>query len=217
MKLSRSVYRLTPFFFLAILSLASTVSFAADANSSLGKTTLVYQVKQGDTLFALVAKYFVNDTALAEITRINQIKNAHKIPVGQKLIFPRDLLVFSASQAHLTSLDCAEPVLSKGENKSLRLGDVIAQGVLIKVPKGCEVGMTLEVASVVGLLPVTLIRIKALQKTLVGKSPEFEFELLGGRIELDVPKRQTGDAPYQVRTPSSLAGVRGTKFESPLI
>ncbi len=41
---------------------------------------------------------------------------------------------------------------------------------------------------------------------------EVEIELLGGRVALDVPKRQLGDAPYQVRTPSSLAGVRGTKF-----
>lgn len=213
MKLSSRVNHLTFFCVLAVMTLASPISFAADAKSSVEKTTLTYEMKQGDTLLALVAKYFVSDSALTEITRINQIKNPYKIPVGQKLTFPRELLVFSDSQAHLTSLDCAEPVLIAGENKSLRLGDLIVQGALIKVPKGCEAGMTLEDASVVSLLPGTLVRIKTLRKTRLEKSPEVELELLGGRIELDVPKRQAGDAPYQVRTPSSLAGVRGTKFK----
>lgn len=187
-------------------------SFAAESKPSSEKTELIYEMKQGDTLLALVAKYFASDLAFAEIVRINQIKNPDKIPAGKKVSFPRDLLLFSPAQAHLTTLECAEPVLSTTENKTLKLGDALTQGALIKVPKGCEAGMTLEDASVVSLLPGTLVRIKTLRKTPLEKSPEVELELLGGRIELDVPKRQAGDAPYQVRTPSSLAGVRGTKF-----
>lgn len=212
MKLSKRVYHLRPLYLLAALVLVSPASFAADNKSSSEKPDLTYEMKQGDTLLALAAKYFSGDKALADIVRINQIKNPDKVPVGQKLTFPRDLLLFTPSQAHVTTLECAEPVLIAGENKSLRLGDAIAQGALIKVPKGCEAGMTLEDGSVVSLLPGALVRIKTLRKTPLEKSPEVELELLGGRIELDVPKRQSGDAPYQVRTPSSLAGVRGTRF-----
>ena len=212
MKLSKRAHLLNLLCCWAMLALLSPTSLAADAKSASEKADVTYEMKQGDTLLALVAKYFSNESALAEVTRINQIKNPYKIPVGQKLTFPRELLLFTPSQAHITTLECAEPVLIAGDNKSLRLGDVIAQGALIKVPKGCEAGMTLEDASVVSLLPGTLVRIKTLRKTPLEKSPEVELELLGGRIELDVPKRQAGDAPYQVRTPSSLAGVRGTKF-----
>ena len=213
MKLSKRAHLLNFLCCLAIPALVSPMSFAAEVKSSSDKADVSYEMKQGDTLLALVAKYFSSDSALAEIIRINQIKNPYKIPVGQKLTFPRDLLLFAPSQAHVTTLECAEPVLIAGESKSLRLGDTIAQGALIKVPKGCEAGMTLEDASVVSLLPGTLVRIKTMRKTSLEKSPEVELELLGGRIELDVPKRQAGDAPYQVRTPSSLAGVRGTKFK----
>ena len=197
--------------FFAVL-MASSISFSAENKASSEKSDLIYEMKQGDTLLGLVAKYFSSDAALAEIIRINQIKTPSRIPVGQKISFPRDLLLFTPSQARLTTIDCAEPVLIAGENKGLHLGDVIAQGALIKVPKGCDAGITLEDASVVSLLPGTLIRIKTLRKTPLQKSPEVELELLGGRVEIDVPKRQPGDAPYQVRTPSSLAGVRGTKF-----
>jgi hypothetical protein len=211
MKLSKLVKSLT-LFILAMLAIALPTSYSLENKPSAEKAEVIYEMKQGDMLLSLVAKYFANDTALAEIIRINQIKNPYKIPVGQKITFPRDLLVFAPSQARLTTLDCAEPVVLTGENKVLRLGDVIVQGASIKVPKGCVAGMTLEDASVVSLLPGTLVHIKYLRKTLLEKSPEVELELLGGRIELDVPKRQPGDAPYQVRTPSSLAGVRGTKF-----
>ena len=219
MKLSKLTYRLNLVFLLAAqglvatLALVSPASSAAEVKPASEKADIIYEMKQGDTLLALIAKYFSADKALAEIVRINQIKNPHKIPVGQKLTFPRDLLLFTSSQAHVTTLECAEPVLIAGENKTLRLGDAIAQGALIKVPKGCEAGVTLEDASVVSLLPGTLVRIKTLRKNALEKSPEVELELLGGRIELDVPKRQSGDAPYQVRTPSSLAGVRGTRFK----
>ena len=211
MKLSKRVNSLTLYMFVACV-LTSPKSHAIETRSSVQKTDVVYEMKQGDSLFGLVAKYFSNDNAIADVIRINQIKNPFKIPVGQKIIFPRDLLIFSPSQARVTSLDCPEPVQVLGENKSLRLGDVIVQGASIKVPKGCEAAITLEDASVVSLLAGASIHIKALRKTPLEKSPEIEFALLGGRIALDVPKRQPGDAPYQVRTPSSLAGVRGTKF-----
>jgi hypothetical protein len=210
MKLSKLVKSIT--LFLAMTAIALPTSYSLENKSSAEKADVIYEIKQGDTLLALVARYFANEAALAEIIRINQIKNPYKIPVGQKITFPRDLLMFAPSQARLTTLDCADPVILTGENKALRLGDVIVQGASIKVPKGCVAGMTLEDASVVSLLPGTLIHIKYLRKTLLEKSPEVGLELLGGRIELDVPKRLLGDAPYQVRTPSSLAGVRGTKF-----
>jgi hypothetical protein len=211
MKLCKLVKSLT-LFILAMIAIALPTSYSFENKSSAEKAEVIYEIKQGDTLLALVAKYFANDTALAEIIRINQIKNPYKIPIGQKITFPRDLLAYSPSQARLTTLDCADPVILTGENKALRLGDIIVQGASIKVPRGCVAGMTLEDSSVVSLLPGTLIHIKYLRKTLLEKSPEVELELLGGRIELDVPKRLPGDAPYQVRTPSSLAGVRGTKF-----
>lgn len=172
----------------------------------------IYEVRQGDTLISLAAKYFASPDAVAELSKLNQIKDPYKIPVGKKLVFPRALLSFTLSQAHLTSFECADPILINGENKGLRLGAVVPQDALIQTPKQCEAGITLEDASVVNILPGTSLRIKTLRKNALEKSPEVEFELLAGRIALDVPKRQAGDAPYQVRTARSLAGVRGTQF-----
>lgn len=196
----------------ALLTLVVSQAVIAELKPNVEKPVLIYEMKSGDTLISLVAKYFASPDALAEITKLNQIKDPYKIPVGQKLIFPRNLLSFSPSKAHLTSFDCMEPILVNGESKNLRLGGLVPLNALIQIPKHCEAGITLEDASVVNILPGTTLRIKTLQKNPLDKSPEVEFELLAGRIALDVPKRQAGDAPYQVRTPRSLAGVRGTQF-----
>lgn len=188
------------------------VAGANEFKSLQDKPDLVYEMKQGDTLLNLVARYFSGPDALNEIVRINQIKNVYKIPVGQKITLPRALLNFSSAQAHLTSIDCNEPIYLNGQQKELHLGDALSQGSSIQTPKNCNVAITLEDASTVNLMSATTLRIKTLRKNALEKSPEVELEVLAGRIELDVPKRQKGDAPYQVLTPSSLAGVRGTKF-----
>jgi len=63
------------------------------------------------------------------------------------------------------------------------------------------------------MLSGAAIQIKVLRKNELEKAPEIRLELIDGRVEVDVPrKRQTGDAPFEVRTRSSLAGVRGTRF-----
>ena len=200
--------------YLALLSVAmfASLSVQAETLAPADKSEFLYEMKQGDTLLALVAKYFKNAAAINEIAKINQLKDVNKIPVGKKLLFPRSLVNSTPSKANLTSLDCAEPIQINGVSKQVAVGEVLNQGSTIQIPKGCQAGLTLEDFSTVALLSGTLIKIKTLQKNPFEKSPEVEFELLNGRVEVDVPKRQAGDAPFQVRTPSSLAGVRGTKF-----
>ncbi len=200
--------------YLALLGLAmfASLSVQAETQAPADKSEFIYEMKQGDTLLGLVAKYFKNAAAINEIAKINQLKDVNKIPVGKKLLFPRGLINSTPSKANLTSLDCAEPIQVNGVSKQVAVGEILNQGSTIQIPKGCQAGLTLEDSSTVALLSGTLIKIKTLQKNPFEKSPEVEFELLNGRVEVDVPKRQAGDAPFQVRTPSSLAGVRGTKF-----
>lgn len=195
----------------ALLSLTA-LSSRADTSVSDEKKEFIYVMKSGDSLLKLVGKYFKNASAIDEIAKINQLQNVHKIPVGQKLVFPRALVSTFPSKAILTSLDCNDAVKIDGVVKTVAVGEALMQGASIEIPKGCQAGLTLEDASTVALLSGTLIKIKTLHKNAFEKSPEVEFELLNGRVEVDVPKRQAGDAPFQVRTPSSLAGVRGTKF-----
>jgi hypothetical protein len=56
------------------------------------------------------------------------------------------------------------------------------------------------------------VRINVLRKSPLEKSPEVQLSLLDGRVEVRVPKRQSGDAPFGINTPNSVAGVRGTEF-----
>jgi hypothetical protein len=196
-----------------VMALALITSFSVSAETSpQANLNVQYEMKPGDTLLRLVAKYFKHPSAIQEIAKLNQLKDINTIPVGKKLLFPRELVQAKSTKANITSLDCADPVQVNGVSQAIKLGEVINQGDTIQIPKGCQAGLTLEDGSTVALLSGTLIKIKTLLKNPLEKSPEVEMDLLHGRVEVDVPKRLGADAPFQVKTPSSLAGVRGTKF-----
>ena len=197
----------------ALIAIALLAAFSANAEtSSQSNVNVQYEMKPGDTLLRLVAKYFKHPSAIHEIAKLNQLKDINTIPVGKKLLFPRELVQAKSTKANITSLDCNENLQLNGVSRQVNLGEVVNQGDTIQIPKGCQAGLTLEDGSTVALLSGALIKIKTLLKNPLEKSPEVEMDLLNGRVEVDVPKRLAADAPFQVKTPSSLAGVRGTKF-----
>ena len=90
---------------------------------------------------------------------------------------------------------------------------ILAEGAVVRIPAGCQLAVTLEDASVLRMMSGAVIKLKTLRRNILENSPEVRVELLDGRMEVDVPrKRQGGDAPFEVRTPTSVAGVRGTEF-----
>jgi hypothetical protein len=194
-----------------VIGLMAAFSVSAETSPPVN-TNVQYEMKSGDTLLRLVAKYFKHPSAIREIATLNQLKDINTIPVGKKLLFPRQLVQAQTTKANVTSLDCVDAVKVNGESRSIKLGEGLNQGDTIETPKGCQVVLTLDDRSTLALLSGTLIKIKTLLKNPLEKSPEVEVDLLNGRVEVDVPKRPAADAPFQVRTPSSLAGVRGTKF-----
>jgi len=83
----------------------------------------------------------------------------------------------------------------------------------VRIPAGCQFALTLEDESTVRLMSGAVILLKTLRRNAFEASPEVKIELLDGRLEIDVPrKRLSTDAPFQVLTPTSVAGVRGTEF-----
>ena len=83
---------------------------------------------------------------------------------------------------------------------------------MIQIPSQCQLSLSFEDKSTVRMPSGGTIEIKTLRKNPFERSPEVNLALLDGNIEVKVPKRQKNDATFQVRTPNSVAGVRGTEF-----
>jgi hypothetical protein len=196
------------------LAACVAVMVAGVAWASEDEDHLLYKLQPRDTLLSLVGQYMQGPDALAQIVKLNKINNPNTMPVGYQLKIPRSLIKYSPSTATVTRLNCRTITRLEGEAAvPVQSGDVLAEGSVVRIPAGCQLAVTLEDTSVLRMMSGAVIKFKTLRRNMLESSPEVRVELLDGRLEVDVPrKRQGGDAPFEIRTPTSVAGVRGTEF-----
>lgn len=175
---------------------------------------LVYQMKPGDTLMGLVNRFMEGPDPLKQLMSANRIANINRIPVGAKIKIPRSLLKHTPSTATVTRLNCKSVIQIDGNAAvPIKTGTVLGEGAVVRIPAGCQFALTLEDDSTLRLMSGAVIQLKTLRRNPLEASPEVKVELLDGRMEIDVPKKRLQtDAPFQVITPTSVAGVRGTEF-----
>ncbi len=175
---------------------------------------ITYHLQPRDTLLSLVAQYMQGQGALEQIVKLNGLRNRDRVPVGYALRIPRHLIRHVPSHAtvdrincrHIARVDVDPPVV-------LQTGDQLLEGHVVRIPAGCQMSLLLEDQSVMRMMSGAVIKFRTLRRNMLEQSPEVRVELLDGRLEVDVPrKRPKGDAPFEVRTPTSVAGVRGTEF-----
>ena len=198
----------------AAWALAWVLPVSALAQAAPDADHLIYQMQSGDTLTGLVERHMQGPDALKQVVHANRFANIHRIPVGQKIRIPRGLLKYTPSSATVTRLNCKTVIQIDGQNAvPIKTGSVLGEGAVVRIPAGCQFALTLEDESTVRLMSGAVIQLKTLRRNAFEASPEVKIELLDGRLEIDVPrKRLSTDAPFQVLTPTSVAGVRGTEF-----
>jgi hypothetical protein len=189
------------------------VSAIAQSNVSTTDAPLIfYKIKGGDTLNQLSQKYLKQPADLEIIRDLNALKSVDLLPSGEILKIPRDAVKQSPSQATISSLTCGRPIRAGTPLRPMSVGSVLNEGAIIDIPAECHVSMLLEDSSVIRLPSSAAIKIAVLRKNALESSPEVQLDLVRGRIELEVYKGRSQTTPFQVRTPLSVTGVRGTEF-----
>jgi hypothetical protein len=173
---------------------------------------IVYKIQAGDTLIQLSRKYLKQPADLEAIRHLNHLRNIDLLPTGDFLKIPRAYVKQSPSQATIISLSCARPIRAGTPLRPMSMGSVLNEGAIIDIPAECHVSMMLEDSSVIRLPSSAAVKISTLRKNALESSPEVQLDLVRGRIELEVYKGRAQTTPFEVRTPLSITGVRGTEF-----
>lgn len=173
---------------------------------------IAYKVKSGDTLLELSRRYFVSSAGISQVARINQLADADRISVGQTLSIPRQSVKHWSSVARVMGMSCASSFTPEHGSTKLVVGTPLYEGALIKVPAGCHTSLLLEDSSIMRLPSGAVLKLSTLRKNALEKTPEVRLELVTGRVELDVMKERSPLTPFEIRTPRSVMGVRGTQF-----
>ena len=197
--------------FLVGASFAVT-AFTQNKDVTEEATVIVYKIKAGDTFNTLVSKYLQQPVDMAAIQKANQLQNINFLPVGAELLIPRHIVKQSASKATIMGLSCATTIRLAPSSKTLSIGSIVREGAIIDVPPECHVSLLLEDGSIIRLPSSASLKITTLRKNALETAPEVRLDLTRGRVELNVNKGRSKTTPFEIRTPLSIMGVRGTEF-----
>jgi hypothetical protein len=182
---------------------------ARNAASPDAERMYVVKAAQGDTFLRMANRYFTNRKNWAPLAKHNPGMDPMRIPVGASVRMP--VSAMRADVAGATVLAASGDARSDGA--MLTAGQTVKEGN--KLTTGEDGFVTIRLAdgstiTVQSKSAAALERTRTLANTSVGESV---VRLESGRLETAVAK-QNAAARYEVRTPTSNMGVRGTVFRA---
>jgi hypothetical protein len=192
---------------LACAALAPVAAAAAPAES-----TIVYPLRPGDTLFDLASHYFLRADDYRAVQRLNAIRAPRRLPVGFKLKVPVALLRTEPIKAQVADVSGEANLVVGGRAARIEKGLVVGEGAEILTGANAFVRFALPDGSYVTLPSQSRFEVQTLRRTPFTGAIDREFNLLAGRSESVVTPMTRPRDRFIIKTPQSVAAVRGTIF-----
>ncbi len=201
-----------------LVGLASAAAWAASASLPadsivVGPSGITYQTRPGDTLISIAQQWTTKSDNWTTLARVNHISQDSNIPIGTPIIIPADLLIDEPSQAKVVALSGdVSATGADGQKVDMKVGATLAEGAQIETGVNGFLTMSLPDASRISLPSNSRVKFNKLRMARFTKSPRTELMLMHGHVESRVSPLDANKGSYEVRTPTSVAGVRGTQF-----
>lgn len=193
--------------------------FATPAQGPPGTVTtaidsITYFTRNGDTLSSIAQHFTERNGSWTELARLNKIERDARIPVGTPILIPARLLSDERADGRIVAFFGDVALTSaEGRNVPVIIGVPVREGARVQTGKNSFLTIALADDSRLSLPSNSQVKLTRLRMTRHTNSPRTEITLLQGRAESRVaPLRHKGGS-YDVRTPLSVAGVRGTHFK----
>ena len=189
--------------------------FAAAAPGSLivGTASITYVARAGDTLISIARQYTDRSSNWIALGKLNRIDKDSAIPIGTPILIPAELLGDTPSKATVVAMTgTISAIAADGTETRLSLGSMVLEGTRLETGGNSFLTLALPDQSRISLPSNTRVRVAKLRTARYLNSPRTEVLLLRGQVESRVAPLDANRGRYEVRTPLSVAGVRGTHF-----
>lgn len=168
----------------------------------------IYIVESGDTLSDLAELYTTSSDQWRKLKDLNQVEDELRLPIGKQIAIPFTMIPVMSVQAVLTHFRGEVWVNGTTATKdhTLQDGDVIRTGA-----NGFAT-LQLEDQSTLSLPSNSQLHIKQLNAFKRTRINDAILELQQGSIESRVAPENTGVGRFEIHTPLSITGVRGTNL-----
>lgn len=173
---------------------------------------VAYLVKPGDTLFGLSSRYLVKLGDYRTLQSLNKVPNPRHLQPGSTLSIPYALLKTEVIDARLGAFSGAVTVTRGGQAVAVSRNMALAEND--RIATGANAFATLELPdeSRVSLPSNSTLRIVRLRQVLLTGGLRRAFDLDLGKGTASVTPLPTKDSQFLIRTPLSVAAVRGTEY-----
>ena len=195
---------------LTVLSVAAAfVSPSALAQPSGAQgSDFLYRVVPNDTLITLAAKYTSSEQNWHELQSLNHVADPKALPIGLVLRIPFQMIPQLPGDAVVTHV-AGDAWL---DQRRLQIGDSIAEGGSIRTSSNGFLTLRLSDNSTITIPADASV---AVQRLRVFKNVPLTDTIISvdnGSLESHVAPDNTGVGRFEVRTPVSITGVRGTRL-----
>lgn len=205
------------------LSLGFTLvhAFAADGADkhtapgavSLSSQALTYYTQEGDTLIAIANRFTGHAADWAKLAEVNHIAKDVNIPIGTPIVVPAELLADDPVEAKVVAFSGQVAVTGRdGQAITLGIGAKVSEGMQVDTGNSGFVTLSLPDDSRITLPSNSRVKFAKLRLSRYLKSPRTEITLIRGQVESRVTPLKENKGRFEIHTPMSVAGVRGTHF-----
>lgn len=194
--------------FLGLFLLGITGNIANSQPSGARGTDFIYTVMPDDTLIDLATKFTNNSSNWSVIQQINNVADPYALPIGLELRIPFSLIPEQSAQTTLIHLKGQVQINGTNAHK----GMLASENDIIKTTNNSFVTLQMPDNSVAAIPANSEVEIKRLRTFLNTGLIDVILQLQDGEIESVVAPNNTGTGRYEIRTPISVTGVRGTSL-----
>lgn len=175
--------------------------------------SITYYAESGDTLISIAQRLTTKSGNWVAIGQVNKINKDSNIPIGTAITIPAELLADEPSEATVIARNgTITATAADGSTMMLNIGSRITEGMRITTEANSFLTMSLIDESRVSLPSNSSVLVTKLRKSLYTASPRTEVKLMRGRVVSRVSPLDVNKGRFEVHTPLSVAGVRGTYF-----
>jgi hypothetical protein len=172
-----------------------------------------YTTREGDTLYDIAARYMADPTDWALLSSLNHVPAPRRMPAGIVLRLPAGKLRQDRDTARVVATSGpVEHAFDSSPYLPLQTGQTLAEGDRLRTGANGFATLELPDGSYVTVAQNGELNIEKLRHvTLTGVADRI-FGLHSGEVESHVTHAPRHDDRFQIRSPSVVAGVRGTRF-----
>ena len=174
---------------------------------------ITYAVRKGDNLYNLARFYMLRLDDYRIVQKLSRVRNPYALRIGKTLTIPRSVLRSDRLAAKVIAFRGSATV----DGKAVALGALISEGAHIRTGANAYMSIGLADGSTVTLPSQSQVRVERLRRIHLTNELDRLFTLEDGRTQTQVTPRTNGRDRFEMRTPISVAAVRGTDFRVSLL